>query len=58
MFLGGFVPKEPPLLQNYYENGYHTTGIDITSATSLPVPSITNPSKTHERTYKNSFIIK
>lgn len=39
---GGFLPKEPPLNVNFYENAYLTTNlVDITSSTSIP--AITNP---------------
>lgn len=37
---GGFVPKEPPLLDNFYDN-YHTTGIEANAVTSITVSPIT-----------------
>ncbi|GLV37507.1 uncharacterized protein CBL_20321 [Carabus blaptoides fortunei] len=44
---GGFVPRDPPILNTFYENVYHTTGIvDITAGTA--VPAITNPPKSDE----------
>ncbi|XP_017773114.1 PREDICTED: mucin-5AC [Nicrophorus vespilloides] len=45
---GGFVPKEPPLLDGFYENNYHSTNIGTNVATTLPVPAITNPPKSNE----------
>ncbi|KAK9736972.1 hypothetical protein QE152_g11101 [Popillia japonica] len=44
---GGFVPKEPPLLDNFYDT-YHTTGIEANAVTAITVSPITKQNEPKE----------
>lgn len=47
LVLGGFVPKEPPLLDNFYDT-YHTTGIEANAVTAITVSPITKQNEPKE----------
>lgn len=43
---GGFVPKNPPIMDTFYENAYLTTSVDLNAVTPA---SIVNSHDTDER---------
>lgn len=48
LFAGGFVPKEPPLLDNFYDT-YHTTGIESSAVTPITASPIIKPNEAKEK---------